>query len=100
MVYENFSAELLDALVVATWGDWDEVRYGTSFDLPDLGTVKVVKTLGGDSDGAAVCVIVECQGRFFQKTGRYSSWSGCEFVGPIVEVEPYEETVINYRPIS
>jgi hypothetical protein len=62
-----------------------------------FGEVKKVDAWGGEGDGATIFLVVECDGRLFEKTGYYSSWDSSQMDGDLVEVEAYKKEVTRYR---
>lgn len=77
---------------------WHEVYYGTEVDSP-FGKVTRVAHWGGEGDGAEMFLVFSVGGRLFQITGYYSSYDSSSWDGPLVEVEPYEKTVVRYRKV-
>lgn len=81
-------------------GAWMELYYEGDRPLKTpFGEVKKVDSWGGEGDGAATYLVVECDGRLFQKTGYYSSWGESSMDGRLSEVEAFTKPVTRYRAV-
>jgi hypothetical protein len=77
---------------------WDEID---GYDIPGFSErPKVVDRYGGEGQGDTLYVVFELEGRYFKFDGYYSSYDGYSWDdGHLYEVEPFEKTVTDYRPI-
>ncbi|AUE23528.1 hypothetical protein SEA_TONIANN_18 [Gordonia phage Toniann] len=70
----------------------------TGQEIPGVGIATLVEDFGGEGQGDKlwfVFKITDANGgeRYFRKSGWYQSYSGGEYDGPTVEVEPAEKTI-------
>ena len=82
-------------------GDWDELTSGKGH-VTINGTEyewQAVLGLGGEGQGDYAAVIFSIDGRLFRKEGYYASHYGTDWDGDFEEVEAYEKTVTDYRPV-
>ena len=73
------------------------------FEVEGMGYVELAICWGGEGDGAETGNVVKVTAadgteRFFEQRGRYSSWDST-YYDEWNEVEPYEKTVVRYRPL-
>lgn len=76
----------------------------TPFYVEGMGRVELAVKWGGQGDGALTGNVVKVtsdfgEERFFEQTGRYSSWDST-YYGPWAEVRPVEKTVVRYAPLE
>lgn len=64
--------------------------------LDGIGKLDVADFGGGEGDGAEIYTILSVGGRFFRRSGYYSSWGDSTMDGPIHEVFPREVTRTEY----
>lgn len=85
------------------WHEWAEIHQPET--VPGLGTVKVVKSYGGEGQGDQYWFVLQVQMedgtdgflRFFKKSGWYASHDGGYYDGDFTEVKPFERTVTVYE---
>lgn len=82
--------------------DWEELGGGP-------GTVvindrkydwKCVASIGGEGEGDYRAIVFSIDSRLFRMSGYYASHYGTEWDGDLEEVEAYEKTVTDYRPVK
>lgn len=71
---------------------------------PQFGLIENVENRGGEGDGAQMWQTIrttEPNGtvRYFERTGRFSSWGADEGWSELYEVEPYETIVTRYKKL-
>lgn len=84
--------------------DWDSIRWksdGTlvttiEVDGTSLDVIKV-DDFGGEGQGEKLWVVVKIDGKFYRKSGYYSSYDGSEWDGPFREVSPVQKTITVYE---
>lgn len=103
--FEGSGLKFVDDDDTLTEDGWYYIQY-EEVDLvhPDFGTIEAVSRWGGEGDGAVMGTVIKVTGndgseRFFERTGRYSSWGADEGWSSLTEVEPYEKTVVRYRAL-
>lgn len=62
-------------------------------------TTTPIRSEGGEDEGSHAEVVFEVGGRLFRKSGYYASHYGYDWDGEFDEVEAYEKTVTDYRPV-
>lgn len=78
---------------------WQSVKYEESVPctVPDLGTLNVVESYGGEGQGDDYWVVImltdDETSRYFKKSGWYQSYSGGELDGELQEVAPVPKVV-------
>ena len=77
---------------------WSEVRYG-GYEFEDGTKLEHVDSHGGEGEGDEAWVVFRVGDQLFMKTGYYTSHYGFEWDGDLEEVEAYEKTVTDYRPV-
>lgn len=82
------------------WYEVDYGKYAVVIDGDLYGIKSVYHDGGGEGHGEYIESIIEVDGRLFRKTGYYMSYDGSTWDGDLEEVEAYEKTVIDYRPVS
>lgn len=65
-------------------------------EIPGLGMPEVAECEGGEGDGAEISVVIKIAGRYFRKTGYYSSWGDSELDGALEEVYPRQVVRTEY----
>jgi hypothetical protein len=112
-----FTKEELEAKLIPMGDSWDSSWWenystttapwgylgleGRTYDLGEpFGIAKCVARLGENHDGSKIRIIIEVDGRLFERDGWYSSWDDDEWEYYLTEVEQFERTIIDYRPIS
>lgn len=82
------------------WGHYRNPEVNESYDVPGLGVVYVVESIGGYEDGPSTLSLVFRAGDcYFRKTGSYDSYDGSDWDGPFEMVEPETRTVTAYRTV-
>lgn len=61
--------------------------------------VEVLEEGGGMDEGSSAYIIFKFGDQYFSKSGYYQSHYGYDWDGDFIEVEPYEMTVTDYRPV-
>lgn len=90
------------------WGEYEPSEFED--DWTDIGSFPIVLNgveykitqkdqTGGMDEGSAASVVFEIDGRHFRKSGYYASHYGYDWDGDLEEVEPFEKTVTDYRPV-
>jgi hypothetical protein len=86
------------------WGShldlfFDGIGYG---DVKlNAGKIEYVDTIGGEDQGSRYRVIFKIGDRHFCAEGTYNSWDGTDFeYYELTEVEPYQETITEYREVQ
>lgn len=95
----KFTVQQLESI----FENWEDAREfycdpEGNWDIPEIGNVEV-KELETDRDDDAIWKVFSIEGRYFQKSGTYSSWDGTYWDGGLIEVEPYQELTTYYRQI-
>lgn len=84
---------------------WEEVAYYLDEGLTINGETYPVEVVAeytgseGDWDRDTF-VVFKVGDQLFKKTGHYMSHYGNDWEGPLVEVEPYEHTVEDFREVT
>lgn len=81
---------------------WDGLEYGSGAVVINDRKYdwKCVASVGGEGEGEYRALVFSIDGRLFRKEGYYASHWGTEWDGDLEEVEEYEKTVTDYRPVK
>lgn len=105
----ELTTEVLES-ILKNYGDqyqegWERYEWSSeTFDIPGLGTVKVVDTFTGGEDSWDVPTHIvfrvtfpDGTERYYRKKGRYQSYQGNDWDGPFSEVSPVSEFITIYE---
>ena len=77
---------------------WHEAYEYSTVELPNLGTATYVDgEHGGEGSAEHIWQVWQVGNQYFMKTGYYMSYDGSNWDGDLVEVEPFEKTVTDWK---
>lgn len=81
---------------------WSEAYDQGTLEIPGLGTAKHIDgEHGGEGSGEHIWQVWQIgdgeSAQYFMKTGYYMSYDGSNWDGDLIEVEPFEKTVTDWK---
>ena len=100
--YPGSLGQAWDKMYTGYIGDgYKEVPKPFDYELPGVGTVRVIDDYDSHDDGHTLYVVFEWNGHTFQYEGWDDSWGGDGgWEGPLREVIPYQFTTTKYRVVE
>ena len=95
----SWSNELVYDYPITDWYEVGESDGRIVIDGEAVDYTVVESDLGGEGHGEHVFFVFRIGNQLFRKEGYYASHYGTDWDGPLDEVEVYEKTVMDYRPI-